>query len=242
MFSMDRGAGRPARSAETLRRTVYAASIVLAPLVFVPGTIFNPAIGGIGAGAANLAANAGANPLTNQLHVAAYVLLSFLLPVSVLGMAGLAMRRSPWLATIGGGLGLLGWIPFAALTAQEDLTYQMAQIGDSPQLAALWNRFTTGRTMMTFLLVYVVCHLLAYVILPIALRRGRFIPAWAAWAMALTSPVTIAAFATRQTAVLGLVICALLIASSIPVAYAVWKATPSSDAPGATEGRGASGR
>jgi hypothetical protein len=36
--------------------------------------------------------------------VAAYVLETFLLPLNVLGLAGLTMRRSPWLATIGGGL------------------------------------------------------------------------------------------------------------------------------------------
>src|SRR3977135_2540657 len=92
-----------------LRRTVFAASILLAPLLLVPGTIFNPGIGGIGNGAANLAANAGASTITNQLHVATYVLETFLLPLSVIGLAGLALRRSPWLATGGGGRWLCAW-------------------------------------------------------------------------------------------------------------------------------------
>jgi hypothetical protein len=74
------------RGARALRRGVFAASILLAPLVLIPGTIVNPAIGGIGNGAANIAANAAANPLTNQLHVATYVLETFLLPLSVLGL------------------------------------------------------------------------------------------------------------------------------------------------------------
>ena len=59
---MEHSGGAPTASAtssrmraEFVRRTVYAASILLAPLVFIPGTIFNPAIGGIGAGAANIA-------------------------------------------------------------------------------------------------------------------------------------------------------------------------------------------
>lgn len=77
--------------------------------------------------------------------------------------------------------------------------------------------------MMVFLLVYVVSHLVAYVILLIALHRGRFIPAWAAWALALTSPLTIVGFATRQIEIVGLVICALLLAGSIPAAHAVWR-------------------
>ena len=148
-----------ASRAAALRRSGFAAAILLAPLVFVPGTIFNPAIGGIGAGAVNLAANAAASTLTNQLHIAAYVLESFLLPISVLGMAGLAMRRSPWLATIGGALGLIGWLPFSALAAQDDLTFRMAEMGNGPQMVALWDRFTTDGAMMTFLLVYVVSRI-----------------------------------------------------------------------------------
>ena len=210
------------RGARALRRGVFAASILLAPLVLIPGTIFNPAIGGIGNGAANIAANAAANPLTNQLHVATYVLETFLLPLSVLGLAGLAIRRSPWLATIGGGLGLLGWLPWSALTAQDDLTFQMAQMGSSPQFVALWNRFTTDGTMMVFLLVYVICHLVAYVVLGLALQRAGVVPTWAAWALALTSPLTVASFATRQHVVLYLVL-ALWIAGSVPAAFATWR-------------------
>jgi hypothetical protein len=190
--------------------------------VLIPGTIYNPAIGGIGNGAANIAANAAANPFTNQLHVTTYVLETFLLPLSLLGLAGLASRRSPWLATIGGGLGLFGWLPWSALTAQDDLTVQMARMGNSPQFVALWNRFTTDGTMMFFLLVYVICHLVAYVILGLALHRAGVVPTWAAWALALTSPLTVASFATRQHALLYLVL-ALWIAGSVPAAFAAWR-------------------
>ena len=215
-------------AARTFRRAVFAASIMLAPLVLIPGTLFNPAVGGIGAGAANIAANTAADPVTNQLHLATYVLETFLLPLSTLGMAGLAIRRSPWLATIGGGLGLIGWLPWSALVAQDDLTYEMAQAGSSPHVVALWNRFTTDGTMLFYTLSYVIAHLLAYVVLAIALRQARVIPAWAAWALALTSPITVAAFATRQHALLYLVL-GLWIAGSIPAAYAAWRslgATP----------------
>lgn len=140
---MDRTAGLSSQAAtrsglrpETARRAGFATAIVLAPIVLIPGTNFNPAIGGIGKGVANIAANAAANPLTNQAHVSAYPVLSFLLPISVLGLAALAMRGSPWLATIGGGLGLIGWLPFGALAAQDDLTYQMAQVGGGQQFVA----------------------------------------------------------------------------------------------------------
>ena len=150
--------------------------MLLAPALLIPGTLFNPAVGGIGAGAANIAANAAADPTTNQLHIAVYVLETFVLPASVVGLAGLALRRSPWLATIGGGLGLIGWLPWSALAAQDDLTFQMAQMGGGPQFVELWNRFTTDRTMGALTLIYVICHLSGYVLLGIALARARIIP------------------------------------------------------------------
>lgn len=208
-------------SPAAVRRAAFAAAIVLAPIVLAVGTIFNPANGGIGAGAADIAANARANPFANQVHVLAYVLDSFLLPVSVVGLAGLALRRSAWLGTIGGALGLIGWLPFAALAAQDDLTFRMAEMGGGSLIVGLWDRFTTDGTMLGFLLVYVVCHLVAYVILPIALWRGGLIPGWAAWAMALTSPITIAGFATRQIAIVGVLVCAMLLAGSLPAARAI---------------------
>jgi hypothetical protein len=56
----------------------------------------------------------------------------------------------------------------------------MAQMGGDPQLIELWNRFTTDWVMGTLTLVYVLCHLAAFVILGIALGRTRLIPSWAA--------------------------------------------------------------
>ena len=196
--------------------------MLLAPAVLIPGTLFNPAVGGIGAGAANIAANAAADPTTNQLHIAVYVLETFVLPASVVGLAGLALRRSPWLATIGGGLGLIGWLPWSALAAQDDLTFQMAQMGGGPLFVELWNRFTTDRTMGALTLIYVICHLSGYVLLGIALARARIIPPWAAWSLVLTSPITLIAFPTHLHELLYLVI-ALWFVGSVPAAVAVWR-------------------
>jgi len=205
-----------------LRHSVYATAMLLAPIFLLLGTLLNPAVGGIAAGAANIAANATADPTTNQLHLAFYAVETFLLPVSVLALAGLVLDRSPWLATIGGGLGLVGWLPWAALVAQDDLTFQMAQTGGSPQFVDLWNRFTTDATMGPLTLIYVICHLVAYVLLGIALGRAGVIPTWAAWTLALTSPITVIAFPTHVHELLY-VVAALMLAGSIPAAQAVWR-------------------
>jgi hypothetical protein len=194
------------------------------PIAFSLGALFEPAQH-ITDGQAAIAANAAADPITNGLHIAGFVLDAFLLPISVLGMARLAMNGSPWLATIGGTLGLLGWAPFAALAAQDDLTRQMARLGSSELLGRLWERFNNDATMTLFLVVYIVGHLLAYVVLAIALRRAGVIPSWAAWVLASTTPLTLAFFATRlRVEVLGfaflVIFCAAFIVSSAAVARA----------------------
>jgi hypothetical protein len=211
-----------AHAARALRHAVYAASMVLAPALLFPGTLLNPAVGGIGAGAKNIVANAAADPTTNQLHIAIYVLETFLLPLGILGLAGLTLRRSPWLATVGGGLGLIGWLPWSALAAQDDLTFRTAQMGGDPLLVDLWNRFTTDWAMGSLTLIYVFAHLSAFVILGVALGRSRLIPTWAAWALALTSPLTLIAFPTHQQGLLY-VVAGLWLAGSVPAAIAVWR-------------------
>jgi hypothetical protein len=204
-------------------------------VLLIPGTLLNPAVGGIGAGAANIAANAAGNPSTNQLHIAIYVLETFLLPLGILGMAVLAIPRSPWLGTIGGGLGLAGWLPWSALAAQDDLTFRIAQVGGGPELVDLWNRFTTGWAMASLTLVYVVAHLVAFIVLAVALRRSGAIPAWAAWSLALTSPATIIAFPTHEQRLLY-VVAALWIAGGIPVALSLWRGEEPAQAPYASTG------
>jgi len=53
--------------------------------------------------------------------------------------------------------------------------------------------------------VYVLGHLAAFVVLAVALGRARLIPAWAAWALTLTSPVTVVAFPTHRQGLLYVV-------------------------------------
>jgi hypothetical protein len=86
-----------------------------------------------------------AGATTNQLQIAIYGPETFKLPLSVLGLAGLAMRGSPWLARIGGGLGRFGGLPRSAVAAQDDLTLWMARMGGPriPGLAAQPD-FTSG--------------------------------------------------------------------------------------------------
>lgn len=172
-------------------------------------------------GATPIAANADASPAVNIAHLVAFFVASFLLPVSILGLAQLVYARMPWLATVGGVVGLVGWVPLAALTALDGLIYTMANHPGGVAHADLLNAFYSSPMMTTFLLVYIVGHLLTYILLGIALDRTRVIPRWAAWFIVASSPLTVLMFALPgNPQAVGGVALGLLVVGSVPAAQA----------------------
>jgi hypothetical protein len=217
-------------SAIKVQRLLLAACIILAPLsimLYVLAWPENPAPVAFNATqAAPIATSAMAGPMGNTLHFIGGIAASFFLPLGYLGMSLLGMRRAPWLATISAALSLIGWIPWSALIAIDDLAYDIAQAGSTPQLAALWTHFNSDAVMLTYLLIYIIGHLLSAVLIGIMLGRLGLVPAWAAWAFALTSPLTMAYFSVHIIAVryvLRDLICALWIIGAIPAALAMLK-------------------
>src|SRR6266704_6365837 len=206
-------------TAFTFQRLSLAACIILAPLSI---TLY--LLSWEGNGREPLIASAMAGPTGNILHLIGAVAASFFLPLGYLGMSLLGMRRAPWLATISAALSLVGWIPWSALIGIDDLAYDIAQAGSTPQLAALWTHFNSDTVMLIYLLIYVIGHLTSAVLIGIMLGRLRLIPAWAAWAFALTSPLTILIILIHSLVfqdVLKYLICALLFIGAIPAAFAM---------------------
>src|SRR5436305_6907656 len=107
-----------------------------------------------------------------------------------------------------------------------DLAYEFDRENLNPQLAALWTHLNVNVVMTTYLLIYIIGHLLSAVLIGIMLGRLRLVPAWAAWAFALTSPLTILIFPVHNLVfqdVLKYLICALWIIGAIPAALAMLK-------------------
>src|SRR6266568_2963818 len=205
-------------TALTFQRYAFSACIILAPLSITlyliswAGNLREPLI-----------ASAMAGSPGNTLHA---IGASFFLPLGYLGMSLLGMRRAPWLATISAALSLVGWIPWAALMGIDSLAYDITQGGLTPQLAALWTHFNGDTVMTIYLLIYIIGHLLSAVLIGLMLGRLRLVPAWAAWAFALTSPLTILIFPVHNIVlqdVLKYLICALWIIGAVPAALALLK-------------------
>jgi hypothetical protein len=141
-------------------------------------------------------------------------------------MSLLGMRRAPGLATLAAALSLVGWIPWSALMGLDDLAYDITQVGSTPQFAALWAHFNGDAVMSTYLLIYIIGHRLSAVLIGVMLGRLRLIPAWAAWAFALTSPLTVLYLPVHGIVVknaLTYLICALWIVGAVPAALAMLK-------------------
>jgi hypothetical protein len=211
----------PEPTARVWQRRLLAVSILLAPMSI---TLY--LIAWQGSGREPLVSSAVAGQAGNDLRLIGAVAASFFLPLGYLGMSLLGMRRAPGLATVCAALSLIGWIPWAALIVLDDLAITINQTGSTPALTALWTRVNGDAVMTTFLLIYIVGHLLSAVLIGVMLGRLHLIPVWAAWAFALTSPLTIVIFPIHsdpfQNGVKYL-ICAFLIIGAIPAAFAMFK-------------------
>lgn len=212
------------------QRSLLAACIILGPLsvtLYILAWPENPQPVVINSTmAAPIITSTMAGPTGNMLHFIGAVAASFFLPLGYLGMSLLGIRRSPWLATISAALSLVGWIPWSGLIGIDVLAYDIAQVGNTPQLSALWMHFNSDPVMLTYLLTYIIGHLLSAVFIGIMLGRLRIVPAWAAWAFALTSPFTMIYFSVHAILIryiLRYLICGLLITGAFPAALAMLK-------------------
>jgi len=210
------------------QRTSLSACIILAPLsitLYILAWPENPQPVVLNSTMAGpIVTSTMAGPTGNTLHFIGAIAASFFLPLGYLGMSLLGMRRAPWLATISAALSLGGGIPWSALIGIDALAYDIAQAGSTPQLAALWTHFNSDPVMLIYLLIYVIGHLTSAVLIGIMLGRLRLVPTWAAWAFALTSPLTIIYFSVHIIVVryvLRYLICALWIIGAIPAALAM---------------------
>jgi hypothetical protein len=111
-----------------------AASIVLGTAAILVAAFANPPYYGSQQGIASaIATNATDSDLVDQTHLVAQLIAAYLLPLAFLSIAWLANRRSPWLASIGAFITLLGFLPLALYVGQDCLFYDNARWGSNPQ-------------------------------------------------------------------------------------------------------------
>ena len=207
-----------------LQRAFFAVCLILGPLLMILSVFLTPdrnvdSNSGSAVIAARMAVSTGLSPVDFFIMVTEV----FLLPFGALGMTVLAMRRSPWLASIGGFLSITGYIAFVVFVGQVVQSRLMAQMGGGQALITLWNQFNTDPVITAYLYIFIIGMLIGPLLLGIGLGRAHQIPAWAAWVLILRVPIQVAGFVTHIGISIEFVTFGLLLLGSIPIALALLK-------------------
>ncbi len=227
VFSKIQPVQRSTQSLPTYRkmqRVFFALCLMLGPLLMILSVFLTPdrtvdSNSGSAVIAARMAVGTGLSPVDFFIMVTEV----FLLPFGAIGMTMLAMRRSPWLATIGGFLSITGYIAFVVFVGQVVQSRLMAQMGGGQPLVTLWNQFNTDPVITAYLYIFIIGMLIGPLLLGIGLGRTHQIPAWATWALILRVPIQVAGFATHIGLSIEFITFGLLLIGSIPVALALLK-------------------
>lgn len=206
------------------QRFCLAACIILAPLIVFLGFAFDPT-GGVPPAPASIFADYQiASPLRIQLFLFFNAITPYVFPLSFIGLALLAMRRSPWLATLGMLCGLVGTLPFGLFVWPEALGDEMVKTANSATFITVWNGVSSEGIIVFLQYSWVVGHLLGYILLGVALARARVIPLWAAGLILLGIPLQAVAYTANQ-GIFQLLSYALIFVGSLPAALAMLQHT-----------------
>ena len=212
-----------------LHRAFFALCILLAPLVLsfwfglCPTGVNDAACPDM---ASSLAVFADFRAMNSQL-LQVFLFLSLIIPylysLSYVGLGLLAMKRSPWLATLGIVCGFAAGIAWAAIADSMTMLDSMAQNGLNPLFVTVEHHYYSSWLILTFGVFWVIGHLLGYVLLGIALLRARTIPLWAAWLFIVSAPIIGPLAYGFKVGLLQILGYALVFVGSIPAALATLK-------------------
>lgn len=172
------------------QRLFFAVCIVLGMVATLVLVVTSPQYYGLQNGVAVMVATfATANTVMIQTHLLSGVLAVYLLPLSLLAMAWLAMRRAPWLASIVTLVVLIGILPVAAFSAQDALTYDLAHMGSNPLFVTIAQQFNNDGVMSYYNVMFIVGTIFAPTLIGIALWRAQAVPIWAAILITFSRPL-----------------------------------------------------
>lgn len=161
------------------------------------------------------------NPQLMQLLLALSLVAPYIYSVSYIGLGLLAMKRSPWLATLGMVCGFAAGIVWGPIAGQIIMINGMARLGTNPLFVTVENHFYADWTTLAFGAAWVIGHLFGYVLLGIALARARAIPRWAAWLIVASAPLMGPIAYGTNLGLLQVLGYVLVFIGSIPAAFAL---------------------
>jgi len=163
-----------------LLRRVVALLVVLAPLLTAAWFGLCPQYGNPGCpgGPSPISAYRSAPDLLLQAFLFVNLIVPYVYPLSYLGLGWVALTRAPLLATLGMASGWIGSIPFGYFADQSGLLAAMARLQYDQAYTALIGEYMHDPHLLAVSTGWVIGHLVAYVLLGIALLRSGVTPRW----------------------------------------------------------------
>jgi len=207
-----------------IQRYCVAACTVVGVVAIIVSALTNPPYFGTEPGIRSaIATNASDSDLMDLTHLVALLIAAYLLPVGFVAMAWLANPRAPYLASVGLGVTLLGFLPLALYVGQDSVFYDIARWGSDPRHVDLAERWNADGVMSFYGIVFGVGSVFGPALLGLALWRSRAVPLWAALCVTL-SRLPVLMFALVPYRVETAIVIAgtlLLLIGSLAVAAAV---------------------
>ncbi|HLI89855.1 MAG TPA: hypothetical protein VKV37_14290 [Ktedonobacteraceae bacterium] len=173
-----------------VQRVFLALCIVLGPAFVLATVVIGPGYYSTKNGpVVALALTRTASTIQLQLSTILGVIATYLLPVSLLAMAWLAMRRAPWWASIAMLIVFIGVFPLPAFVAQSALTWDLARMGSNPLFATIAQRFNDDGVMSYYNAAFILGTIPGPALVGIALWRARAVPVWAAVLIIIGRPL-----------------------------------------------------
>ncbi len=210
-----------------LQRMFLVGSVILGPLAILVAALANPPYYGSGPGEASaIATNAASTDLIDQTHLVAQLVAAYLLPIGLLVLAWLANQRAPWLATTGGLLTLIGFLPLALYVGQDSLYYDIARLGSNPQFVELTRKWNHDSVMSFYGVAFGLGTVLGPTLIGLGLWKSHTVPAWAALCMTLSRLPAFVFLAVPYRVAVAIVLIGvvLLVAGSLAAARMVAQA------------------
>jgi hypothetical protein len=207
-----------------LQHLFFAVCTALGPAAILISAFTNPPYFGSEPGIPSaVSTNATFGDLMDQTHLITLVIAAYLLPVTFLSMAWLANRTTPWLASTGALVCMLGFLPLPLYAGQDSLFYDIARWGSSPQFVDLAQRWNSDGVMSLYGVAFGLGSVLGPTLLGIALWRSRAVPVWAAVCVILSRLPVFFFLAVPYRVATAIVLAGtvLLFIGSIPVALAI---------------------
>ena len=212
-----------------LHRAFFAICILLAPLTLslwfglCPTGAGDPACPDMASSLAVFADFRAMNPQLMQIFLLLSLASPYVYTLSYIGLGLLAMKRSPWLATLGIACGFAAGIVWGAIADSITMLESMAQNSLNPLFVTVEHHYYSTWLILAFGAAWVIGHQLGYVLLGIALARARVIPLWAACLIIVSAPLMGPIAYGTGLGLLQILGFVLVFIGSIPAAFAMLK-------------------